>query len=170
VSRLDSFIERISAQRDCLNAVARQIGGRPGPILELGLGNGRTYDHLRRLFPDHDIFVFDRTIVAHPSCIPPAHFLVLGDFRDTLADAIARIGQRAILAHGDFGSADAAGSAELAAFVGPALDPLMAPGGYVLSDQPMTVARWRAIAPPPTVRPERYFIWQVADGQVEEGA
>ncbi|MEJ0068675.1 MAG: class I SAM-dependent methyltransferase [Pseudomonadota bacterium] len=28
-------------------------------MLELGLGNGRTYDHLRSLFPDHEIFVFD---------------------------------------------------------------------------------------------------------------
>jgi hypothetical protein len=163
LSRLDTFIKRVSAQRDCLNEIARRLGDRPGPILELGLGNGRTYDHLRSLFPGHDIFVFDREIAAHPACIPPAHLTLLGDFRATLGDARARIGGRAILAHGDFGSADPARTAALAAFVGPALDPLMAPGGYVVSDQKMSVARWRAIAPPPTVEPERYFIWQVGD-------
>jgi hypothetical protein len=161
VSRLDSFIERISAQRDCLNEIARRLGGRPGPILELGLGNGRTYDHLRRLFADHDVFAFDRKIVAHPACVPPDRLMVLGDFRATLGHALERIGGHAILAHADFGSPDLAGTAELAAFLGPALDPLMAQGGYVVSDQTLSVARWRAIAPPPTVRPERYFIWQV---------
>jgi hypothetical protein len=163
LSRLDAFIKRVTAQRDCLNEIARRLAGRPGPILELGLGNGRTYDHLRSLFPGHDIFVFDREIAAHPACIPPPELTFVGDFRDTLGGARARIGQGAILAHGDFGSADPVRTAALAAFLGPALDPLMAPGGYVVSDQPMSVARWRAIAPPAAVEPDRYFIWQVGD-------
>ncbi|MBI3514490.1 MAG: hypothetical protein HY060_10570 [Proteobacteria bacterium] len=164
MSRLDAFIKRVTAQRECLNEIARRLHGRSGPILELGLGNGRTYDHLRELFPGQPIFVFDREIAAHPACVPPAEFTVLGDFRDTLATALTRIGRRAILAHGDFGSGDPERTAALARFMGPALDPLIEPGGYVVSDQPMTVARWRAIAPPPTVEPGRYFIWQVGDG------
>ena len=163
MSRLDAFIKRVTAQRDCLNEIARRIADRPGPILEIGLGNGRTYDHLRSLFPDRQIFVFDREIAAHPSCIPPASLTVLGDFRDTLGTALARIGRRAVLAHGDFGSGDPARTAALAAFLGPALDPLMEVGGFVVSDQPMTVARWRPIAPPAPVEPDRYFIWQVGD-------
>jgi hypothetical protein len=28
----------------------------------------------------------------------------------------------------------------------------------------MTVARWQAVAPPPTVEPGRYFIWRVGEG------
>ena len=52
MSRLDSFIRRVSAQRDCLNMAKDMIADVPGPILELGLGNGRTFDHLRELFPD----------------------------------------------------------------------------------------------------------------------
>jgi hypothetical protein len=163
LSRLDAFIKRVTAQRDCLNEIARRLAGRPGPILELGLGNGRTYDHLRSLFPDHEIFVFDREIAAHPACIPPADHVLLGDFRDTLATAQARIGQRAILAHGDFGSADPERTAALAAFLGPALDPLLEPGAFVVSDQPMAVARWHKLAPPPMVERDRYFIWQVGD-------
>jgi hypothetical protein len=163
LSRLDAFIKRVTAQRDCLNEIARRIADRPGPVLELGLGNGRTYDHLRSLFPERQIFVFDREIAAHPSCIPPAALTLLGDFRDTLGTALARIGRRAVLAHGDFGSGDPARTAALAAFLGPALDPLMEVGGYVISDQPMTVARWRPIALPAAVEPDRYFIWQVGD-------
>jgi hypothetical protein len=161
LSRLDTFIKRVTAQRDCLNEIARRLHGRPGPVLELGLGNGRTYDHLRSLFPDRDIFVFDREIVAHPACVPPPERVLLGDFRDTLGGALARIGRRAVLAHGDFGSADPARTADLARFLGPALDPLLEPGAFVVSDQRMTVARWRPVAPPPSVDPDRYFIWQV---------
>jgi len=51
VSRLDSFIRRLEAQRACLDHAAGLIGGLDGVVLELGLGNGRTYDHLRSLFP-----------------------------------------------------------------------------------------------------------------------
>ena len=51
MSRLDSFIRRLEAQRACLDLAARLIEGLEGEILELGLGNGRTYDHLRQLLP-----------------------------------------------------------------------------------------------------------------------
>src|SRR6202022_2543720 len=47
VSRLDSFIRRLKAQRACLDLAAGLVRGLDGEILELGLGNGRTYDHLR---------------------------------------------------------------------------------------------------------------------------
>ena len=59
MTRLDTVIERLKAQRSCLNAAAEALRGNDGHILELGLGNGRTYDHLRDLFPDRDIYVFD---------------------------------------------------------------------------------------------------------------
>ncbi|MGH6887075.1 MAG: class I SAM-dependent methyltransferase, partial [Geminicoccales bacterium] len=49
MSRLDSFIRRLEAQRACLDLAAARIADLPGPVLELGLGNGRTYDHLREL-------------------------------------------------------------------------------------------------------------------------
>ncbi len=75
MSRLDSFIRRALAQRDCLGDAARLIDGLPGPVIELGLGNGRTYGHLRTLLPAREIFVFDRQVMAHPDCVPDArHF------------------------------------------------------------------------------------------------
>ena len=51
MSRLDFMIDRLIAQRMLLADAARLIAGRPGCVFELGLGSGRTYDHLRNLFP-----------------------------------------------------------------------------------------------------------------------
>ncbi len=51
MSRLDSFIRRLTAQRDILNSIIDLVGEIEGPVLEFGLGNGRTYDHLRENFP-----------------------------------------------------------------------------------------------------------------------
>jgi len=87
VSRLDSFIRRLEAQRACLDEAAHLITELDGDVLELGLGNGRTYDHLRQLFPDRKIYVCERRVAAHPDCVPPAELLLLGDMRDTLQKA-----------------------------------------------------------------------------------
>ncbi len=81
MSRLDSFIRRLEAQRACLDMAAALVGGLDGPALELGLGNGRTYDHLRELCPDRQIYVCERSVAAHPDCVPPSEFLLLGDMR-----------------------------------------------------------------------------------------
>lgn len=162
MSRLDSFIRRVSAQRDCLNMAAGLVSSLPGPILELGLGNGRTYDHLRELFPDREIFVFDRRVAAHPRCIPDEAHMVLGDITETLPAAAGRIGAPAALAHCDMGTGDAGANARLAAFIGPHLSRLMAAGGIVLSDQECPVDGWAPLAPPPGVRPGRYFVSRVA--------
>ena len=84
MSRLDSFIRRLEAQRACLDHAAQLIGGLPGNVLEFGLGNGRTYDHLRSRFSGREIYVFDRQVAAHPDCIPPSDRLFIGEFLDTL--------------------------------------------------------------------------------------
>lgn len=161
MSRLDSFIRRMQAQRDCLNHVAASVHGMPGPILELGLGNGRTYDHLRGLFPGRDVYVFEREVRAHPDCIPPASHLFLGDIHATLQDAARRLGATAILAHTDLGTGDKDANEALGRFLGPALDALMAPGGLVLANQKLHVPRWTRLPEPPDVKPDRYFIYRV---------
>ena len=48
MSRLDSFIRRLEAQR-AASTTRSPHRRRARPVLELGLGNGRTYDHLREL-------------------------------------------------------------------------------------------------------------------------
>ncbi len=65
MSRLDSVIRRLQAQRACLNKAAGLVGGLPGAVLELGLGNGRTFDHLREILPGREIFVLEREVAAH---------------------------------------------------------------------------------------------------------
>ncbi len=161
MSRLDSFIRRVSAQRDCLNLAADLIRDIPGPVIELGLGNGRTYDHLRELFPDREIFVFDRRVAAHPDCIPDDDHMLLGDITETLPAAGRIIGAPVALAHCDMGTGEKDSNAKLAAFIAPAVSALMAPGGIVLSDQEYNVDGWTALPLPDGVRPGRYFINKV---------
>lgn len=158
MSRLESFIRRVTAQRDCLNMAKELVVDVPGPILELGLGNGRTYDHLRELFPDREIFVFDRRVAAHPDCIPDDTHMIVGDIVQTLQSAEERIGGKAALAHCDIGTGEKKKNAELISTIAPLVDALMLPGGIVCSDQEYSVAGWIPQPLPLGVSPGRYFI------------
>jgi hypothetical protein len=161
MSRLDSFIRRVSAQRDCLNMAAELIADIPGPILELGLGNGRTFDHLRALFPGREIFVFDRRVAAHPDCIPDDNHMILGDITETLATAMDIIGTPAAMAHCDIGTGEKESNARLIATIAPMVNALMAPGGIVCSDQEYNVDSWELLPLPDGVNPGRYFVNRV---------
>lgn len=163
MSRLDSFIRRMSAQRDCLNAAAPQIGDVPGVILELGLGNGRTYDHLRSLFPDRDIYVFERKVAAHPDCIPDDDHIFLGEVVDRLPDAAARLGRTAALVHSDIGSGRPETDAILFGQLVPLLKSMVRPGGLVISDQKLPADDWQSLPLPDGVPAERYFMYRVGD-------
>lgn len=159
MSRLESAIRRLEAQRDCINWASRHVAGKPGHILELGLGNGRTYDHLRETCPGREIFVFDRRIAAHPACVPDDVHMFLGDVLQTLPRALSRLGGQAILAHIDIGTGDRERNRILAARITPLLAPLMLPGGLVLSDQPLMSATWTELELPQTVPSGRYHIY-----------
>ena len=130
------MIARLSAQRAHLDAAAAAIAGLPGPVLEVGLGKGRTYHHLRTLLPDRPIHVFDGCLHAAEDMHPPAGRLVLGDFRDTLPAAVRRLTPAALI-HADIGSDDRAADAALAATIAPMLAALLAPGGLLLGDRAM---------------------------------
>lgn len=158
MSRLDSFIRRLSAQRDCIDQAARLIADLPGPVIELGLGNGRTYDHLRERFPGREIWVFDRAIKAHPDCVPPERLTILGEFQTTIPGAGSRIGSAVAFAHCDTGSGDRAATAAQAAWLGPALRPLLAVGAVVASDQPLSGGGYETLPLPASVRPGRYHL------------
>ncbi|WP_428669745.1 class I SAM-dependent methyltransferase [Reyranella sp.] len=161
MSRLDSFIARMQAQRDCLNFLKPAVDALPGPILEVGLGNGRTYDHLRDLFPGRDIHVFERKVAAHPDCIPPADRLFLGEARDTLRLAAQQLGPTAALIHTDLGTGDHAANMAMGEWLGLALDALAASGGWILANQALDVARWQRQPEPPGVPKDRYFLYRV---------
>ena len=160
MSRLDSVIRRLTAQRACLEAAARLMAAIPGPVLEVGLGNGRTYDHLRQCLPDRAIYVFDRVVAAHPDCIPSPGFLLLGELTETLVEARSRIGTLAALAHADIGSGRPEADAAVAALLSEHLPVLMAPRAILLSDQPLTSPALTAEALPAGVEPGRYFFYR----------
>jgi hypothetical protein len=160
VSRLDSFIRRLEAQRACLNHAAELIANLPGVVLELGLGNGRTYDHLRELFPDRDIFVCERRVAAHPDCMPPSERLVFGDMIETLPVLRERLQASVVLAHLDVGTGDAAANRALAAELTPLLVPLLCVGGVLVSDPPHDCADLEPLGLPDGVAPGRYHLYR----------
>ena len=160
MSRLDSFIRRLEAQRACLDRAARLIADLPGPVLEIGLGNGRTYDHLRSLFPDRPIFAFDRQVAAHPDCVPDGAHMIVGDFGETLPPAAVRVGAPAALAHCDIGSGDAEATAALAAWLAPVLLPLLREGAVAASDQPLNAPGFAPLPLPKGVAPGRYHLYR----------
>jgi S-adenosylmethionine-dependent methyltransferase len=162
MSRLDSFIRRLEAQRACLNRAAELIRDLDGIVLELGLGNGRTYDHLRSLLPTRDIYVCERRVAAHPDCVPPPERLILGDMRETLMEARHSFGGRVALAHLDVGTGDAAGNRALAAELLPLLRPLLCSGAVLASDPPLDSPELAPLPLPEGVPPGRYHVYRRA--------
>jgi hypothetical protein len=160
VSRLDSFIRRLEAQRACLGLAVELVRGVDGTVLELGLGNGRTYDHLRELCPDRQIFVCERRVAAHPDCIPPTEFLLLGDMRETLPAARGRLGGRVALAHLDPGTGDLAASRALAAELAALILPLLCRNAVLVSEPPLALAELRLLALPEGVAAGRYHLYR----------
>ena len=160
MSRLDSFIRRLEAQRACLDLAAHLVRELDGDVLELGLGNGRTYDHLRQLFPDRKIYVCERRVAAHPDCVPPAELLLLGDMRDTLQTARELLGGRVALAHLDPATGDVAASRALAAQVAPLIVPLLRPGGVLVSEPAIARRGLSPMALPEGVTSGRYNLYR----------
>ena len=166
MSRLDSFIRRLEAQRACLDWAIVAIRDVPGIVLELGLGNGRPYDHLRAYVGNaRQILAFDRQLAAHPDCVPDKAHLLLGDFKDTLPTLWQRLAGGAALIHADAGSGDAVASQAQACGLPALVDPVLAAGGIVLSDQDMAPPAslgWKALPMPRGVKPGRYHLYSKA--------
>jgi hypothetical protein len=161
MTRLDSVIDRLQAQRACLDWAVQAIAGIDGPVLEIGLGNGRTYDHLRaRLGGARTLLAFDLALAAHPSCVPPEGCLILGDIRETLPSLPARGVPPAALAHADIGSGETEQTAARAAWLAAHLPPLVRPGGIVLSDQPLDSPEFIALDPPRGTARSRYHVYR----------
>lgn len=136
-SRLDLFVDRMVSQRACLDHAARLIADMPGPVFELGLGNGRTYHHMRHIMGTRDIFVFERAIASHPDSTPPDDRVLLGDVFETLPQALARFGPTAALIHADLGGHSAAKNDLFAKNISPVISPLLAVGGLMVSSDRM---------------------------------
>ena len=160
MSRLDSFIRRLEAQRACLDLAAHFVRELEGEVLELGLGNGRTYDHLRQLFPDRKIYVCERRVAAHLNCVPPAELLLLGDMRDTLQAARDLLGRRVALAHLDPATGVSAASQALAVDVAPLIAALLRPGAILVSEPAITCDSLSPVPLPDGIAPGRYNLYR----------
>lgn len=160
MSRLDSFIRRMSAQRDCINYVSPFVRDMQGPIFELGLGNGRTYDHLREQFPGRDIYVFERQVSAHSDCIPPNDKLFLGDIYETFPVALKKFSKSAPLVHTDLGTGDREELLKLGNFLGPSIEALVKSGGYVIANIDLQVPGLERLPEPPGVPKDRYYLYR----------
>ena len=158
VSRLDSFIRRMSAQRILLDRAGELIADIEGPVVDLGIGAGRTFDHLCSLFPDRDVFAFDNFVQAAVGFLPPPERMVIGDIRDTLPHALPRLSARAALVHNDLGSADAVGNAATAAWLAPAIEAVARPDAIVVTSFPIPFTAWESLPLPPGVKPGRYHL------------
>ncbi|WP_202361600.1 class I SAM-dependent methyltransferase [Mesorhizobium sp. 131-3-5] len=155
MTRLENFISRMTAQRDILDQVCVEVAKMEGLVLELGLGNGRTFHHLRERLPGRRIVVFDREVGAHASSIPEAENLVLGEIRET---AKRFIGIEAALVHADIGTGYDDRDAVTSTWLPDLIARLLRVGGFAVSGTPLDHPQLQRL-PPPTLEPvDRYFL------------
>ena len=157
MSRLDSFIRRMSAQRDILNQACEAVRDLDGPVFELGLGNGRTFHHLRERLPGRRILAFDRELAAHASSHPAPEDLFLGEIRDT---ASAFVGAEAALVHVDIGTGYDDKDAVTLTWLPQLTVDLLRIGGLAVSGLPLDRAELEALPLPGSVPADRYFLYR----------
>ena len=160
MSRLDIFINRMVSQRACLNYAANMTKDLPGPVFELGLGNGRTYHHMREIMSEREIFVFELAVASNPDSTPEDNMLLLGDVLETLPAALARFGPTAGLIHADLGGHNLVKNDVFAQLISPLVEPLIGPGGLMVSSDKMCFEALREIALPADAVLGRCFIYQ----------
>lgn len=157
MSRLDSFINRMSAQRDLLNHIRDHYPLPDGPILEVGLGNGRTYSHLRENFPGHRIIAFDRQLGAHKSSIPAEGDLVLGEIAE---EGLAFIGCGAAMVHADIGTGYPDKDAITLTWLPDMVVGMLAEGAIALCGLPLDHDGLEPLPMLPHVEKDRYFLYR----------
>ncbi|MCI4666334.1 MAG: class I SAM-dependent methyltransferase [Neomegalonema sp.] len=129
MNRLEAMILRMTAQRAALDWAFTQIQDVPGDLVEIGLGNGRTYDHIREHMPGRRIWAIERKLQPHPSCMPPAQDLLEGD----ASEGLARLeGAGIALANYDLGGQDPQTPDERAVRLTPLIAAALAPAAAVL--------------------------------------
>ncbi|MDO1582924.1 class I SAM-dependent methyltransferase [Rhizobium oryzicola] len=158
MSRLDSFINRMSAQRDLLNHV-RDAALLPssGMVFEIGLGNGRTFSHLRELFPDRRIIAFDRKLASHASATPEHQDFIEGEIHET---GQRFLGSEAALVHADIGTGYPDKDAITLTWLPQLTAGLLQKGGIAVSGLPLEHANLEALPLVSTIQSGRYFIYR----------
>jgi hypothetical protein len=159
-TRLDRAIRRLEAQRACLDWAIREIASVPGLVVELGLGNGRSFDHVRVHLPDREIYVFERNPAAHPASTPSPDRLIVGTLEETLPASQKRFAGQVAFLHSDIGTGDDERNKRFAAWLGPQIIPLLAAGAIVASDQRLDALADISAPLPPGVDEGRYYLYR----------
>jgi len=152
-------MQRLLLDRAC-QALNEAGASQPGPVIELGLGNGRTYHHLREKLDGRRIVVFDRALGAHPASHPPREDLILGDIRVTGMAYAERHGASAAMLHADLGNGIRADDLKLQAWLPHVVYALVRPGGQVITS---TELEHPGLAPeplPPGAPDYEYFLYR----------
>lgn len=160
MSRLDVFIDRMVSQRACLDFAIAETAAMEGPAFELGLGNGRTYHHMREKIAGRDIYVFERAVASHPDSTPAEEFTILGDVMETLPQTLERFGPTASLIHADLGGHNLEKNDAFARKVSPLIEPLLAKGGLMVSSDRMYFDALEELPLPEGAVPGRCFIYR----------
>ena len=145
MSRLEDLTYRFLTQQAALNRAVEMIDGLEGIIVELGLGKGRTFDHLRERLPARDIYVFDHTLSCEPEFAPPSECWVFGEITETLPRFCQRFAGQAVLVHADIGTRHREDDKSLVAFVTQTLGTLLKHQAVIVSDRPMLDTDWSAL-------------------------
>ncbi|MGO7545099.1 class I SAM-dependent methyltransferase [Rhizobium leguminosarum] len=157
MSRLDSFIRRLTAQRDILNSISDLVGETPGPVLEFGLGNGRTYDHLRENFPGRRIVAFDWEVRSYSASTPSPEDMVTGNIRES---GQAFVGIGAALAHADIGTGHDEIDAVTLTWLPQLMAGVLAHNGIAVSGLPLEHPELMALPLPDGIKEGRYFLYR----------
>ncbi|ACE93396.1 hypothetical conserved protein (plasmid) [Rhizobium etli CIAT 652] len=157
MSRLDSFIRRLTAQRDILNAITDMVAEIEGPVLEFGLGNGRTYDHLRENFPGRRIIAFDWEVRSYSASTPDPEDMVTGNIRDS---GQPFLGIGAALAHADIGTGHDEIDAVTLTWLPQLVAGVLAPNGIAVSGLPLKHPELAALPLPEGIKEGRYFLYR----------
>ena len=161
MSRLEDLAHRLLAQQAALNHAIELLGDLEGIVVELGLGKGRTFDHLRERLPGRDIYAFDRGLFCEVELAPPPAFRVFGDITETLPDFCRRFAGRAALIHSDIGTRHREADMPLVDFVAGHLPVLTRKGGVVASDRPMDGKEWVALSWAGEVTRFPYYVYRM---------
>lgn len=157
MSRLESMMRRLTAQKLGLEWAVENTKDLTGDALEIGLGNGRSYDHLREVAPARRIWVIDRILQCHHSCVPPEENFLQGEAGNMLA-RLAAENRQIVVAHYDCGMGvkekDVAEAAELS----PLIAAVMAPNGIIISGQPLVGIT--QVDGPDGIAPDRYYFYK----------
>ncbi len=159
-TRLEKILYRLEAQCACFDWVFDQIKNEPGVVFEIGLGLGRTFNHMRHYLPDRTILAFDRKMSAYPDCMPEEDEIIFGELAETLPKAAQAYKGQVVLAHSDIGSFDREQNKMIAELVSANLLPALAPQGLIMSDLPLNIAQTERLALPEGAREDRYYLYR----------